>query len=560
MEWTDLQKKSLRALKAKKLTRNHLERLQFEFKEIEKQGTEQYWLDKYQAGEKFDHNRPGLVLPFLLDMTEIDPIAAGIEHQITYATDFPDIDLDFLPIARDPVKTYALEKYGGEYVCGIGSWTKYKPKSALQDAARVLGYEPGEITNITKNLPEEFDEMTLEDSLREYPDFLAYAKENRDVVKLAYRMVGLIKNQGRHAAGVIISSVPIRDHIPLTLCPPKPIAEGGYWTSSWTEGSVSELSRLGFIKFDILGLNTLMDIWLCEKLIKEDFNIDISWDMDVEENRAGWIIDKGEQLPIPFDDQAALIEAASMRTDSVFQFYSDLAKSILAKGGVQSFNDLLIYTSLGRPGPLPMIDTYIKRRDGKEDWRSKEHPDVAAVLEPTYGVIVFQEQLAKIWAKFAAFTAPECEKARKAVAKKKTDQLPAIEAKWMKGASRTLGELYAKEMWDKMVTFGRYAFNQCLHKDEIVVNPTTGEQITIDELKSRDDFSLLSYDLDNGEYFIDDVVGVIDAGMQEVFEVEFNNGVIIYCTMDHKFLCEDGLYRTVAEILEGDYEIQSYDC
>jgi DNA polymerase III alpha subunit len=340
-----------------------------------------------------------------------------------------------MPIARPYIKQYAIKKYGAENVCSVGLWQTYNPKLALIDAARALGSDTHEISDITKELPNEFDEMSLEDATKEFDDFAAYAMANKHIVDMAYRIVGRVKTAGVHAGGLIISSVPIRQHIPLMKMRDE-------WVSAWTEGKSTQLSKFGFVKFDMLGLKNVQYMWNAKKLIK--MNRDVSVDLE----------------SIPLDDGPSLKMASDLKTDSIFQFETDISKSILAKGGVKTFNDLLIYTSLGRPGPMPLIDTYIKRRDDKsQSWRNEIHPKMVQILEDTYGIIVFQEQLQKVWMDICGFTFAESEDARKIIAKKWQDKLPALGQKVVMGAESTLGGKKAEELWESMVTFGRYAFN-----------------------------------------------------------------------------------------------------
>jgi DNA polymerase III alpha subunit len=453
MEWLDVKKMAVTSFRDKKCTEGHLNRLKFEFKEIERQGAEGYWLNTIADGKKFEKNVNGLVLPYLLGITPVDPLAAGIPHKVVYQTEFPDIDIDFIGAARDPVKNFAAKTYGDEFVCSVGTWLTYKPKLAIQDAARALGVGTSDAVALTKELPDEFDEMTKEAALLDFPQLQAFNEEFPEVVDLAYKIVHRIKAQGKHAGGLIISSVPVRDFIPLTIC-------SSQLTSAWTEGRNTQLSKFGFVKFDFLGLKTLLYIWTCQKLIEKGRGIKITWDgMDPVTDCAGEeTLADGTRNKIVFTDEAALSLANEVKTESIFQFDTDLAKSIIIKGGVKSFNDLVVYTSLGRPGPLPMVDVYIRRRDGDENW--DDGSDIVRILKDTYGIIVFQEQLAATWMKMANFTKPESEEARKAVAKKWVEKLAPIEVKWMRGASRTLGEQQAAEWWQKMVTFGRYAFNK----------------------------------------------------------------------------------------------------
>lgn len=458
--WSELIEIAVKQLKAMNLGKEYAQRLLFERNEIDKQGAGGYWTRAYNAQTKWEHNKPGLVLPFLLGLTTVDPIKADIKHKITYQPDYPDIDIDFLPIARNPVKAYAEKQYGREYICSVGNWNTYKPKLALQDAASVLGASRNDVMTLTKNLPKEFDDWSYEDAYKELESFRAYADNNPEIVRLAYRMVGKIKSQGRHAGGFIISSVPVREHIPLTLCGSD---EDKQWTSAWTEGmKATQLSKFGFVKFDVLGLTNMLYIWEACKLIQSNRGITIDWqDMDPEDERAGWqTFSNGERVKISINDPKAIEMADQLKVDTVFQFETDFQKSVLEKGGVKSFMDLVVYNALGRPGPLPMLDVYIANRDSGGTWRGSMHPKIAALLDDTFGVLVFQEQLTKFWSEICGFTMPEAEAARKAVAKKKKDLLEELEPKVIKGSTPILGADLAREWWEKMISFGRYAFNK----------------------------------------------------------------------------------------------------
>jgi len=473
IEWVDVQRKAAKKLIQQELNGEYKDRLLFEFKEIDKQGAAGYWIKLIEEEQTFDHNENGLVLPWLLGITDIDPIESGIPHKVEYQPDFPDIDIDFLPHARGPVREFAIERYGAAHVCAVGAWQTYGPKLALQDAAAARGFDRNEAIQLTRDLPKEFDDQSKKDALNDYPEFVDFNKKYPQLVDWAYRMKGMIKTQLRHAGGLIISSVPVKDHLPLTM-------SNEVWTSAWTEGRNTQLSKFGFVKFDFLGLKNLLYIWTACNLIKSNRGITIDWDMDPEDNdRAGWMIEDGVRHPISFQDEKAIQTANDVKVDSIFQFETELAKVILTKGGVKEFKDLVVYSALGRPGPLPMIDAYIARRDKgtwieekrneegeieyirhqETNWEDGVDPRIREILGDTYGIIVYQEQLAALWRELAGFTAPEAEAARKAVAKKWVEKLKPIEEKWMKGASQTLGEEEAKDWWDKMVTFGRYAFN-----------------------------------------------------------------------------------------------------
>jgi DNA polymerase III alpha subunit len=460
--WGQLEEIACRNLKELGLlsNREYIARLKTEIAEINKQAANRYWINLYNSGRKFDNNKNGLVLPFLLGLTPVDPIKAGIQHVIYQHADFPDIDIDFLPSARDPIKEYARAQYGEEKVCSIGLWQKYKPKLALQDAASALGISRGDVIKVCKDLPKEFDDMSLEEALGEYEQFKQFSEQYPQVVDYAYRMVGKIKAQGRHAGGLIIANVPLREYIPMTLC-----GQDGekQWTSEWTEGmAATQLSPFGFIKFDILGLSNLYYIWKCCQLVKQNRGISIDLnDIDPEDDRLGWTVDAdGNRTKVTFSDPEAIKEADEVRVDTVFQFDTGLGKSILQKGGATSFMDLVVYSSLARPGPLPMVDVYIKNRDDPS-WKETTHPKLIEMLKDTHGVLTFQETLTKFFVEICGFTVPEAIDVLKVVKKKKGDVLNNdILPRMVKGATPVIGEEAALDWRDKIVSFGRYCFNR----------------------------------------------------------------------------------------------------
>lgn len=461
--WQELQ--SYVKNKAKKLGNNYIKSLNDEIKEIDKQGANQYWVDLYNSNKKFQNNKNGLVIGYLLNLTFIDPIKENINHIITYQPDFPDVDIDVQPHAREPIKKYIAQKYGQEYVCEVGLWQTYKLKLAVKDCARALGNQSEafksdadftrHIFKIMEALPDEIDNLSIEDAQKEYKEFAELANKYPEVVKAASGLIGRIKAQGRHAAGIIISNVPIYNYIPMSKLK-------GHWVSEWTEGFNPQLSKFGFVKFDLLGLRTLQDIFEATDNIKKTKNIEIDWSFIHPKHHILGLLKEPEKKPKPiFDyDKKSLDLVNSLKVESIFQFETDFAMSVIDKIGVESFNDLIACTSLGRPGPMEEIPTYIENRaDKKKEWKKSLPPKMAEILEPSHCVIMTQEQLQSIWTEMCGLTVPEAEAARKAVAKKKADVLLSLGPRIVKGLSQHMSEKEAEEWWSKMTTFGRYAFN-----------------------------------------------------------------------------------------------------
>lgn len=578
--------------KAKSLGIKYTQLLEFEHREIKKQGAEQYWVDTFKSGKKFKTNKNLLVLPYLLNLTTIDPtnderILPRLKNKLDIKLDpgafkdkdMPDIDLDFIPDAKDDIRDYAAEQYGADKVCSVGLWQTYKPRSSLKDVAKSLGYKEKliEIEKMTKDLPDEFDDVDMKTAIEEYQDFKEWYEkdyDNKKIANYAFRLVGKIKTQGKHAGGLIIASVPLDRYLPIAKIGSKGKEK---WTSEWTEGKNVQLSKFGFVKYDVLGLKTMQYVYEASKLIEKNHGVTIDWD------------------EIGYNDVESFKTANELKTDSIFQFDTDVAKGILSKGGVKKLTDILVYTSLGRPGPMPMVDEYILRRDSEDphtknkdaigyEWKTNEHPKVLSLLGDTLGITVFQEQVSLLLTELAGFTLPEAEKARKIMSKKWKDQMVWVREKILKGFQRTLDDEYcplqrpeidkkdeeriqaskevdqicgnkewtwSKEYWKRLETFARYSFNKCLDAETIIVDPLTNEKMTIEDLyKNPKEFHLQSI---NG---IDSIEDIHYNGEQEIFEIEFENGKVEKVTINHKYLCShDQQFHTVKEIVEHDFEI-----
>jgi hypothetical protein len=690
ISWQQVVSKALAVLAQRGLDGPYEERLKFEIAEVEKQGAELIWVNRYSEGKKFLSNPNNLVLPWVLGMVDDDPIVARktpmlntvraakvlefkdangfIPHDLIKDPDSPDIDIDCLPAARDPLKEFAIKTYGSNHndgygsVCSVGTWQTYKFKSALIDSAVALGYmgrgtqqtkagvkrkgtksvddlgvtvdmEEAKLEKaeqITKLLPDDVDDLkegglapckailpsgkecghlygskkgelkcpkcwadrNVESTDTDGPTFAKLFEEHEPlrrfydscekrrvelqaewdkqrlenpeleervyppIFDVALNLIGRIRNMGMHAGAIIITNRPLYGNVPMAKTGSK-----GFWTSMWTEGRNTQLSKFGYIKWDLLGLKTLEYIFKACQLIEENRGISFGKNMEGMEynnprlRHAGFYYDgNGEKHFINMDDPHALRLANEQKTDGVFQFDTDLAKSILANQSY-CFEDLMLFNAMGHPGPMASIPDAVRNRDdGRKTWQKRLHPVILDVLKDTYGVIVYQEQLQAIWQRVAGFTAPEAQEARKAVAKKLTHKLKPIKEKWLRGAAKMLGQAEADEWWPKMETFGRYAFNKCLDKDTVLTDTTTGRSATIGEWANEVDLPTLKA-YSNGIVVTDKCVAIHDTGVQEVFEIVFDNGQTERVTMQHKFLCTDGEYHEVREIIDKGLDV-----
>lgn len=625
--WSDIKKLSKEIITDKQLDSAYLDRLKFELSEIDKQGAGSKWEIYYNEGKKFGSNPNNLVLPWILGMVGDDPIVGRgdtplntvraskvkeyrqlhgrIPSDFIKDSDMPDIDLDCLPEARDPIKEYAAKKYdmgiddGYGPVCSVGTWQTYKFKNAIIDACAGTGLvDRSAAYEITTQLPDEVDQLkdggeascknrfidangedkecgfvhnqvecpkcgsadtdapTIGKLLQEYDQLRDFASLHPQVIDYAVKLVGRVRNMGMHAGALIIADRSLYGNIPMAKSSSK-----GYWVSMWTEGRNAQLSKFGYNKWDILGLKTLKYIFECCKLIEKNRGISFGenmqgWDHnDPNKGLAGWYVDgQGNKCDILLNDEHVLRLANDSLTDGIFQFDTDLAKQILSNG-VRNFEDLMLFNAMGHPGPMASIPEAVENRDNyKKDWKSLLPEPIYEVLKDTYGVIVYQEQLQAIWQKMAGFTAPEAQEARKAVAKKWTHKLKPIREKWLAGASRSMSTKQAELWWTKMETFGRYAFNRCLSKDTILKDAVTGASKSVESWKKSNQLPNL-YSLTTNGVIIDECVNIHDNGELDVYEVEFDNGQKEYVTLNHKFLCEDGEYHEVGEIIEQELDV-----
>jgi len=681
--WEMIKKVAQKALDKKGLTGVYQERLKFELDEVDKQGANRYWEDVVNERKKFDCNKNGLLLPWLLGrlsgdancdpiINRSDPLVLSDKH--SYITDLiekcghlpfdmvqdndkPDIDIDCLPEARDKIKEYAAERYGVNNVASVGTWQTYLFKAAIGDAYFAYHGKEGSDDDLgdvsrrgpesldvarslavafTRELPDDINEMrdrgvgiccgkvidqetgkerecghkynglkgasitemvengvpteewfqsvcpvcgsgdtetpTLGSIIEEHRDlvprgtslpFIGFIRRHYHVIDMATRLVGRIRNAGKHAGAIIIADRDLFGNVPMQYD-----RKADQWVSLWTEGRSTQLSKFGYNKWDILGLKNLAYIWDCCQMIERNHGITFKppsggsamdgllWYVDPEIDRAGvyWDVD-GNEVKISLNDPEALALANGAKTDAIFQFDTDLAKRTLNDSGVRSFWDLLILSALGHPGPLAMIPEYVRRRgDDTQSWRTKEHPMVVEILEDTLGVIVFQEQLTGMWQRIAGFTGPESQDARKAVAKKWKDRLKPVEGKWVTGAAKIIGENEALDWWSKMETFGRYAFNKCLGKDTRLTDSATGETRTVEEWFESKRYPVL-ISCGNGVEEPNQCECIHYNGEQEVFEVEFDNGQIEYLTLEHRLGCGDGCFHTIQEIWNRGLEL-----
>ena len=382
----------------------------------------------------------GSLVAYSLRITDIDPIENDLiferflnEERISP----PDIDIDFCENRRGEVIEYVTRKYGRENVAQIITFGTMKAKAVVRDVGRVLDMSYAEVDKIAKMIP--FDlKMTLDKALAESPPLQdAYQKDPKvkELIDISRRLEGTTRHASTHAAGVVISPVPLTDLVPLASF--KGGAEG-----VTTQYDMKGVERIGLLKMDFLGLRTLTLIDNCVKMIAAQ---------------------TGEQLEIDLirtDDPRTYEMFTAGRTSGLFQFESDGMRDILKRFKPDRLEHLTALNALYRPGPMAMIDDVVKRRHGQTKV-TYDHPLLEPILSETYGIMVYQEQVMQIASALAGYTLGEADILRKAMGKKKADVMATQKGKFLKGcADRSVNEKKATKIWDYMEQFAGYGFNK----------------------------------------------------------------------------------------------------
>lgn len=445
------------ALATKGLTDpKYQERLKIEMKEIDVQADHEYLLDLYNKKLRFPYNENNLLVAYLLDLCD----AVDMEQPPAYVQgEFPDIDMDYLPFVRDYLKNeWAARVFGQENICSIGTYGTLGIKSALLDSTRVHGIPKDEIQAITRSLEDKDDDgedLTWNKAFELYPALKEYCEKHPDIAEAAQVLTHRNKSGGVHAGGLIISSKPIADFVPLEVRSVNKDNKYGVIVSAWTEGQAKQdLQPVGLIKFDLLVVDGLMQIAQTCKLIRER-HPEVGLISALPDSKRSW-------SDVSFlNDPKAIAMANKADLKCIFQFGSDGIRKLVKKGGVDSFDDIAAYSALYRPGPLGMgmAEKYCLRKKGLET--VEIHPLMKPFLGKTWGVLVFQEQVMQILHAVGDIPLIHCEKVRKAISKKKIKQFAKYKEMFLVNGQKNLNASleYVQELWDQIEAFADYGFN-----------------------------------------------------------------------------------------------------
>jgi DNA polymerase-3 subunit alpha len=431
------------------------ERLEFELDTIHKMGFDTYFLIVHDFinyakthGIVVGPGRgsaAGSIIAYCLKITELDPLAYKLLFERFLNPErisMPDIDVDFADTKRDEVLKYVTEKYGEDHVAQIITFGTLAAKAAIRDSGRALGYSYSEVDRVAKTVPPAIlgKYAPLQESVADDPELSKLYKDEpaaKEILDTAIKLEGTIRQVGTHACAVIISRDPLTEHTPLQNA-------AGDHEGIVTQYSMKPCEELGLLKMDFLGLKNLTMLETTLGILRRT-RPEVKLDL----------------VHLPMDDKKTYELLQRGETTGVFQLESGGMKRYLRELKPTEFGDIIAMVSLYRPGPMQFISTYI---DGKHGKKKVEylHESVKSVLEETYGIAIYQEQILEIAKQFAGFSLGEADLLRRAIGKKVAAELTAQREKFLDGAvAQGRDKKLAAKIFDEVIEpFAGYGFNK----------------------------------------------------------------------------------------------------
>ena len=420
------------------------ERMEYEISVIEKMGYIDYFLIVWDFVAYARRNNipvgvgrgsgAGSLCAYCMGITSIDPLKYGLLFERFLNPErvsMPDFDIDFCIEGRQQVKNYVFEKYGRDNVSEIIAFDTLKARAGVRDVGRVLGMPVKLCDSIAKKIDPCY---TLGEALEKSPELKEMYNSNPDIRRItdiAMKIEGMPRHVTTHAAGVVISAIPLADIVPLQKNDDTIV----------TQYTMTVLESLGLLKMDFLGLRNLTVINDTVREIKK-----INPDFDIEK--------------IPLNDKAVYDMLSAGDTAGVFQFESEGITKCLTELRPERLEDLIVMLSLYRPGPMKSIPQYIRSKNNPDNVKYK-HPQLESILSETYGCMIYQEQVMEICRKIAGYSYGHADIVRRAMAKKKHDIMAHERENFVSGAVKNdFPEKTAVEIFDEMMNFASYAFNK----------------------------------------------------------------------------------------------------
>ena len=542
------------------------QRLEYELKMMQQMGFSTYFLVvwdyiKYAR----DHGIPvgpgrgsaaGSLVAYALKITNIDPVHHGLLFERFLNPErksMPDVDTDFCIERRDEMIKYVTAKYGEANVSQIITFNRLTSKAVLKDVARVLNIPYAESDRMAKLIPvvrgKPAKLKVMISDKTPAPEFKQKYDSDPQVrhwVDMAIRIEGTNKTFGVHAAGVVISSQPLDEVVPL-----QKNNDGAVITQYFME----DLESLGLLKMDFLGLKNLTTIQRTAELIKQNQGVELDLDqLPLDERKALQIIAKGslKKLPPDITKTHKLLEAGDL--EGIFQLESSGMRQIVRDLKPSGIEDISSILALYRPGPLDagLIPLFINRKHGREPIKY-QHTLLEPILQETYAVLVYQEQIMKMAQDLAGYSLGEADLLRRAMGKKKISEMKKHREIFIDGATKNgVNRTVAENLFEQMVLFAEY----CLSGDTEILTVEYGPMPIGKIVEEKIDCTVYSVD-SNGFVYTQPVAQWHKRGEQEVFEYTLENSSIVRATKDHRFMTTDNQMLPIDEIFEQGLELKA---
>lgn len=426
----------------------YIKRLDYELDVIISMGYADYFLivQDYVSFAKKNHilvgpgrgSAAGSLVSYLLDITQLDPIKNDLKFERflnPYRQSMPDIDIDFMDIRRDEVVQYLRDKYGNDRVANIVTFQTIQAKQSLRDIGRVYGYKNNWIDLLSKRISK--NNISLRQAYKTLPEFKQLVDSDSyflEIVSLASKIEGLIRQNSLHAAGIILNNSPLENALPIL------VDFSNHYISQY---EMSSLEEQGFLKMDFLGLRNLTTIAKCVELINRHYP-----DAKIDAQN------------VPFDDPKAFSLIASTQTMGLFQIESSGMKRAIKALKPTCFDDIVALNAIFRPGALDEVKNYGDRKNNRAPI-IYDDPILENILKPTYGVIVYQEQVMEIATVMAGFNMSEADLFRSAISKKNIEKMKKSEKAFKEGAIKNGHDAkIVDKIFDSIMKFSNYGLNK----------------------------------------------------------------------------------------------------